>query len=92
VQIYLALLNNSEAPRDENGVAYRFYAQDLAALQIRSEAPDSSPPQKLAPDPHLSERIAELEQGRNIAKNIPHIRAQIESGAAWIPMAKSPGW
>jgi signal transduction histidine kinase len=36
-------------------------------------------------DPRVSQRITELEQAEAMAKDIPHLRVQMENGAAWMP-------
>ena len=41
-------------------------------------------------DARISTRIAELEQAVALAKDFPHVRAQIESGAAWVPYGEEP--
>jgi signal transduction histidine kinase len=40
------------------------------------------------PEPGVSHRIAEMEQAAAMAKDVPHLRAQIENGAAWIPYSQ----
>jgi len=41
-------------------------------------------------DARISARIAQLEQGVALTKDLPRLRAQIESGAAWVPYGDEP--
>jgi signal transduction histidine kinase len=38
----------------------------------------------------LDQAIAQLEQGVALTKDFPHLRAQLEAGAAWVPYGEEP--